>query len=254
MRNQRQRRIAIEAMLGAALLAAGQAWAGTAAGTVAHLNGPLLAKRADGTIKVLAQNSAVESGDTLVSEKNTYAQIRFVDNGEITLQPGTTFRIDNFVYEPEKPESDSAAFSLVAGGVRSVTGLLGKRNHDRFSLTTPDASIGVRGTTFIVQYAPPSQNSGAGGSAIAGPQAPGKSLPPGLYVQVIDGLIVLNNKSGSQGFQAGQFGFVASNVQPPVVVPSNPGLQFTPPPVFNAGPGLTGANGSLPARLDCVVR
>jgi hypothetical protein len=137
------------------LLAGGSAWAAQVVGVVAHLSGPLLDRKADGSVKVLGLKSEVENGDTLVSEKNTYAQIRFVDNSEITLRPGTTFRIENFSYDAGKPDADSAAFNLVKGGLRSITGLLGKRNKEKFSLKTPTATIGIRGTTFIAQYVPP---------------------------------------------------------------------------------------------------
>jgi hypothetical protein len=137
------------------LLAGGSAWAAQVVGVVAHLSGPLLDRKLDGSVKVLGLKSEVENGDTLVSEKNTYAQIRFVDNSEITLKPGTTFRIENFSYDAGKPDGDSAAFNLVKGGLRSITGLLGKRNKEKFSLKTPTATIGIRGTTFIAQYVPP---------------------------------------------------------------------------------------------------
>jgi hypothetical protein len=139
----------------ALLLAGGSAWAAQVVGVVAHVSGPLLDRKLDGSVKVLGLKSEVENGDTLVSEKNTYAQIRFVDNSEITLKPGTTFRIENFSYDAGKPDGDSAAFSLVKGGLRSITGLLGKRNKEKFSLKTPSATIGIRGTTFVAQYVPP---------------------------------------------------------------------------------------------------
>jgi filamentous hemagglutinin family protein len=55
---------------------------------------------------------------------------------------------------------------------------------------------------------------------------------PGLYVQVLDGMIHVTNGGGAQNFSAGQFGFTPSFQQPPVILPTNPGMQFTPPPVF----------------------
>jgi len=115
MKNLRPNCTAIEALArtlvcAVLLLAGGAAWAGQVVGVVAHLSGPLMDRKADGTVKVLAPKSEVESGDTLVSEKNTYAQIRFIDNSEITLRPGTTFKIENFAYDAEKPDGDSAAF------------------------------------------------------------------------------------------------------------------------------------------------
>ncbi|MGI4719039.1 MAG: FecR family protein [Janthinobacterium lividum] len=243
------RRGAWSALLFAALLVFGNAaWAAQVAGVVARLSGPLLAKKADGSVKVLGLKSEVESGDTLVSEKNTYAQIRFVDNSEITLRPGTTFKIENFAYDQGKPEADQASYSLVKGGLRSITGLMGKRNKEKFSLKTPNATIGIRGTTFIAQYVVPD------------PAQAAPVLAPGLHVSVSEGAIVVTNNGGALGFQAGQFGYVPTLHQPPVIVPADPGLQFVPPPAFDAGPGAGGPPaGPGPGEgqgsaVDCVVR
>lgn len=80
-------------------------------------------------------------------------------------------------------------------------------------------------------------------------------LPPGLYVQVIDGLVTLSNRGGTQNFAAGQFGFTPTPVQAPIVVPKNPGIQFTPPPAFSAPPTVTGsASAPKPNAVDCEVR
>lgn len=402
MKNQRQKLTAIKGILFAALLTfGGAAWA-QVVGVVAHLSGPLIAKKANGAVKVLAAKSEVENGDTLVSEKNTYAQIKFIDHGEITLRPNTTFKIENFAYDAGKPENDSAKFDLVKGGLRSITGLLGKRNKEKFEMKTPSATIGIRGTTFVATYVPPSKptandmrinpnpsilqtndpgkvaspgtgtidrspdggvpglntggkvssgsqpgnpsgsatpggtvpptagtgagsagqggqspsnvassaigsvqsllNGGAGGKpgaqpagtqeflndinnftreqmenarangaippgtgtappagplALGGAQPPGTPvLPPGLHLQVTDGAIIVTNSGGSLGFQAGQFGYVPSVNQPPVIVPSNPGIQFVPPPSFNSGSGgPTASNGPGQGQAtDCIVR
>lgn len=254
MKNQQQKCTATKsgawhALLFAALLVFGNgAWAAQVAGRVERLSGPLMAKKLDGSVKVLALKSEVESGDTLVSEKNTYAQIRFIDNSEITLRPGTTFKVENFAYDEARPEGDQASFNLVKGGLRSITGLMGKRNKEKFSLKTPNATIGIRGTTFIVQYI---------GSDVL-PSAAAPSLPPGLHVSVSDGAIVVTNPGGVQGFAAGQFGYVPSMTQPPVIVPTNPGIQFTPPPAFGngagAGPQTTPGGAPKSNTVDCEVR
>jgi hypothetical protein len=274
MKNLRPKRTATEALsralLGAVLLlAGGAAWAGAVVGVVAHLSGPLMDRKADGTVKALAAKSEVESGDTLVSEKNTYAQIRFIDHGEITLQPGTTFKIENFAYDAAKPEADSAAFSLLKGGLRSITGLLGKRNKEKFSLKTPAATIGIRGTTFIAQWVDvsgvvPPIPSAAGPAVnltprpVVNPAAdPRVNLAPGLYVAVLEGMIVVTNPGGALNFPAGQFGYTANGTVPPIVIPQNPGLKFAPPPSFSATPGGPLASQSAMAQhavVDCIVR
>jgi hypothetical protein len=75
-------------------------------------------------------------------------------------------------------------------------------------------------------------------------------LAPGLHVQVIDGLIKVSNPGGSLGFSAGQFGYVPNMNQPPVIVPKNPGIQFTPPPPFqpSSTPNASKTPGSAPGK------
>ncbi len=278
------------------LCASSLAMAAQVAGTVVNLSGPLLAKKADGTVKILSLKSEVEQGDTLVSEKGTYARIKFVDNSEVTLRPNTLFKIDNFSYDEAKPEGDSAFFTLLKGGLRSITGALGKRNREKVGINTPTATIGIRGTTFIVQYidsettdvgqlipaylpiaaledsllATSDVRTDAPAAFLPSPTvlrvpsmqlaqiAPGQGsgLAPGLYVHVIDGLIQLSNRGGVQQFAAGQFGFTGSVVQPPVIVPNNPGIQFNPPPAFQSstGPQSNSGTSSKPKTVDCEVR
>ena len=290
------------ALVLAGVLQAESVLAADMVGTVTDLSGSLLVRRADGTVKVLAAKSEVDQGDTLVSEKDTYARIKFIDNGEITLRPNTQFKIDNFTYNAAKPENDNAFFTLVKGGLRSITGLLGKRNKERFGLNTPTATIGIRGTIFIAEYVQPAGSDVASyeASSMAGldaslldsytaknvvrTDAPRDFLPksvyrpwqksaglqlaqnipdgssgegrnPGLYVQVLDGMIHVSNGGGAQNFTAGQFGFTPGFQQPPVILPSNPGIQFSPPPSFSTTTGTSGAStASKPGGVDCVVR
>jgi hypothetical protein len=275
---QSRKRTAIKGLLLAALLAAGMpAWAAQVAGTISNLSGALLARKADGSVKVLGLKSEVEQGDTLVSEKGTYALIRLIDGSTITLKPNTTFKIEAFAYAADKPAEDSASFSLVKGGLRSITGLLGKRNKEKFELKTPTATIGIRGTTFDVDYVEETAESvaarqdylmastaGLGDSmpvkplqlAQSAPRTPAPgALAPGLYVHVIDGLINLSNKGGVQAFGAGQFGFTPSFSQPPVVLPRNPGLLFSPPATFSTPLSDSKTTSALkPNAVDCEVR
>ncbi|MES2130689.1 MAG: FecR family protein [Pseudomonadota bacterium] len=256
----------------------GLALAAQVVGSITNLSGPLMAKKADGVVKVLALRSEVEQGDTLVSEKNTYAQVKFIDNSEITLRPNSSFKVDNFSFDAGKPDGDNASFTLVKGGLRSVTGLLGKRNKEKFALKTPSATIGIRGTTFIVEWVEPTpeavamltawreaSTASSDLMALAGavplqlaqntaPQGPNVGLAPGLYVHVIDGIINLSNKGGSQTFSAGQFGFTPTPIQPPVLVPKNPGILFTPPQAFQSSSGSKTGTSSAAKAVDCEVR
>ncbi|WP_373988299.1 FecR domain-containing protein [Duganella sp. BuS-21] len=284
--NQLKNSTAIKALMLLALFwMAGASWAAQVAGTVVQLSGPLLAKKADGAVRILSMKSEIESGDTLVTEKNTYAMVKFIDNSEITLKPSTTFKVENFSFDAGKPDGDNASFNLVKGGLRSVTGLLGKRNKEKFAMKTPSATIGIRGTTFIVDWIEPTEQAVAVAAAareawmMASTAALGDSypvqplmlaqaniplaipggpapLPPGLYVHVIDGLINVANPSGNLNFAPGQFGFTPSFKQPPVMLPSNPGIPFTLPSTFSSTTAASGSGASKSKSndVDCEVR
>jgi FecR-like protein len=202
------------------------------AGEVTHVSGAVMAQKADGQSRILTVKSKVEEGDVVATADNSYARVKFTDGTEAVLRPASQVKIDQFNFEEQKPQADGMILSLLKGGFRSVTGLLGKRNPANMRVATPSATIGIRGTTFQADIIPP---AGGGGG--------GAGLAPGLYVQVLDGVINLSNKGGSQNFSAGQFGFTPNFNQPPVIIPVNPGIQFTPPPSFLGPSGQAGGIG-----------
>lgn len=91
----------------------------------------------------------------------------------------------------------------------------------------------------------------AASAQVAPPSAP---RAPGLYVQVLDGLIHVTNPAGTTSFAAGQFGFTPSQVKPPVVLPVNPGIRFTPPPSFVPVSGNPSTSPAKSNTVDCEVR
>ncbi len=120
-----------------------------AIGKIGYMNGTLVAQRMDGTMKVLAPKSDVFAGDLLVTAKNSYAQVKMNDGTLMTLRPNSNLRIEGFQFREEAPEADSAVFRLLKGGLRTLTGLIGKRgNTDAYRMRTATATIGIRGTDF----------------------------------------------------------------------------------------------------------
>ena len=277
---------AISLFVSALLLWTTMVFAGQAA-TVTHVSGPLAVHKAGGIIKAISINSKIDEGDTVVTEKRTYARLKFEDGSEVTLKPGTQFKVEKFSYDQGKPKEDSATYNLIKGGLRTITGQVGKRgNQDSYQMKTPTATIGIRGTIYLAEYVPEPESKVSENSRIllaaldsrqisplatvtdgtpVGYQIPlllaqsapsgGAGLSPGLYVHVIDGMINLSNKGGAQSFSAGQFGYTPSIVKPPVIVPNNPGIQFKAPPALStAPPSSSGSGSSKPSASDCEVR
>jgi hypothetical protein len=110
------------------------------AGQITHLSGTLSAKRADGSSKLLAVKSEVLEGDTLSTEAETFARIKFSDGGEVVMRPGTQLKIENYNYVAGKPESDNVVMNMFKGGLRAVTGLVGKRNREKVTFQTETAT------------------------------------------------------------------------------------------------------------------
>lgn len=127
------------------------AWA-AGAGMVTHLGGVLNVTRADGSKKLLSIRSEVHQGDTLRTEKDTYARIRFTDGGEVVLRPETIFKIERYRYSPVPVDAKQDGFMmrLMKGGLRAVTGMIGKRDQSRVKMRAGTATIGIRGTHWGV--------------------------------------------------------------------------------------------------------
>ena len=97
--------------------------------------------------------------DTLVTDKDSEAQIIFTDNSTMTFRPDTKLYINEYNYEPKaqqkKSEKKSAGkyiLDLVTGGFRTVTGMVAKENPNDYAVNTPVATIGVRGTEYSLVY------------------------------------------------------------------------------------------------------
>ncbi len=219
-----------------------------AAGIVTHVSGPLAAVNSAGVSRAIAIGSKVAEGDTVITEKRTYARLKFDDGGEVTLKPGSQFRIDKYNFDQKNPQKDSATFNLVKGGLRTITGQIGKRgNKESYEMKTPTATIGIRGTIYDAHFC---QGSSCG------------NIPPGLYVAVTNGTVVVTNFEGNRvslPVMQGQFVYVQSTVSPPVILPSRPDIQFNPPPSVGSSPstppsGTGGQSGPAPGGSDCLVR
>ena len=191
-----------------------------AQGTVQFLSGTLSVQRADGSVRLLSEKSEVKVGDVVTSERDSYAQLRFTDGGQITLRPNTQVKVESYAYNEAEPQKDSFAMALLKGGLRAVTGLVGKRgNRDAYRFQTATATVGIRGTDFVAIVIP------AGGAS--GPA-------PGTYVTVTEGAVGIIAGGAELLVGAGQTGFGPGGL-PARLIPPPPNLpKVDPPPSFGA--------------------
>lgn len=166
--------------------------------------GKVIAVAGDATVQrqgqdiSLAIGTVVESGDLFKVGEPGNVQIRFNDEAIVALRSNSQLRVDNYVFA-NKPDTDTSVLSLLKGGMRTITGLIGRVSRSNYSVKTQTSTIGIRGTHFsLVQCDNDCRN--ADGSVAAN----------GTFGGVTDGRIAVANDAGEREFGKSEFFFVAN--------------------------------------------
>ncbi|MFP5305877.1 MAG: hypothetical protein ACLGI7_08645, partial [Gammaproteobacteria bacterium] len=102
-----------------------------------------------------------------------------------------------------QPPQQQAVFRLLKGGFRAVSGLIGKADPEEYRVSTPVATIGIRGTDYWVIFC---DAACASDPALAGSLPEGTSGLSGVLVGVISGGVFSLNADGERAdVQADQY-------------------------------------------------
>ncbi|MDP1773660.1 MAG: FecR domain-containing protein [Methylobacter sp.] len=93
----------------------------------------------------LSLGNAVYNSDSISSEQESYALLLFPDGQKITLKASSEMDIKQYNYQI-KDKKDQVLLRLATGGLRALTGSIGKADHGAYTLDTPVATIGIRGS------------------------------------------------------------------------------------------------------------
>ncbi len=171
-------------------VAADEAAAESMAARVVYTRGSATAARQDGEVRNLAKDSNVFEGDTVNTGPGSYVRLRYDDGATMLLRPSTRLEVAQYRNTGD-PDTESALLNLVKGGFRTVTGAIGSTNRDSYSVRTPVATIGIRGTDYSVLWC-----QGCAG------------VDDGLYLKVDDGATALDSGQGALDIGTGQNSFV----------------------------------------------
>ena len=153
-------------------------------GRVEAIDGLVEAIRVDGTTITLAEGDDIFQGDTVVTGKGAAIGITFVDDTIFSLGEDGRMVIDEMVYDPASQEGTFNA-NLVQGVFTFVSGEIAKTGVDAMTVTTPVATIGIRGTKVAGRAA----QEGADNTISLLPE----TLPDGTQVV---GQLAVSNQSG----------------------------------------------------------
>jgi hypothetical protein len=140
-----------KAFLAAIISAAFPLGVNAAAGKVEFASGGASVKSIDGSIKILVKGMDINAGDTILTESGR-AQVKFTDGGYMSFQPNTQFKVEDYQFDGKQDGTEKGFYSLIKGGLRAVTGLVGKQNKTNYRVATPVATIGIRGTYFLAEF------------------------------------------------------------------------------------------------------
>src|SRR5687768_9080260 len=171
----------------AALLAAasGGAWAQApqAAGRFVSVTGEVEVVGRDGARRNAERGGDIREGDTIVTGASALAQARMSDGGLISVRADSEFKLEQFGYKGRDDRNASFVVSILKGGFRTITGLIAQVNRSGYRISTPSATIGVRGTHFEVVHVLP--------------QIASQQLPAGTYNRVFEGITTVQNPGGT---------------------------------------------------------
>ena len=93
---------------------------------------------------VIYANELVRTGTT------GKAELLFADRTNLSIAPVTEIRLDKFVYDPNGGRGNVVVVATT-GAFRFITGV---QAHESYEIKTPFATMGVRGTEFLVLITP----------------------------------------------------------------------------------------------------
>ena len=102
-----------------------------------------------GTALPLRTGDEVRQGDTVSTGANSSAVLKFDDGQVAALTSNSRMTITSYRYDPAT-EAGNVFLSLVGGGMRAITGLIGRRTPTQVAYRASTATIGIRGTDCVV--------------------------------------------------------------------------------------------------------
>jgi len=202
-------------------------------GSILFTIGKVSVQRAGQTLP-LQKGDQLQAGDLVMTGPKGRVQIRMIDKSRVALRPGTRYKVEALVPPAEEQnagvttsdQGEKALIDLLQGGFRTITGSVGKNKPENYQVRTPVATIGIRGTEYLVQLCIREDADPCINACFIPPDG---HVDPGdkqweLYVGVLSGGVSLTNSAGSLTVAPGEYGCVPSPTQAPVLLARPPKL------------------------------
>lgn len=105
-----------------------------------------------GAKKAITVKDTIQVNDIVSTDAHGKVQIIFHDDTLVAIGNNSSVTISAFVFGGAQKPSFST--QMAQGVARFVTGKVVEQNREGFSVKTPNATVGIRGTTFAVEISP----------------------------------------------------------------------------------------------------
>lgn len=120
------------------------------AGFVKSVRGNVQLLNGAGAARTASPGDALGAVDRIVTGPDSSAAVVLRDDTTLVVGPSSRLDLKEFHFDGTTREG-GILLSLLRGSMRMITGLIGKTNPDAVRVETQTATIGIRGTDFIVQ-------------------------------------------------------------------------------------------------------
>ena len=174
----------------------------------------------DGDVRVTSPGAAahavkvgdsVNQGDVVTTGRDAEAHLRMEDTSYLALRQMSSLRIEKF--RADGGDDDTSVLRLLSGGIRAVSGWIGRYKPRDVLLHTPSITIGIRGTDHETRVIPEGSSEGE----------------PGTYDRVYAGETVIKSAEGEVTVTKDKAGFHPLRARRARLLASVPGF-FRPGP------------------------
>jgi hypothetical protein len=171
----------------------------------------------------LQLGSPIFEQDRILTQSESYAILLFRDSSKVTVQPHSEFLISEYRYEVGG-KNNRSLLKLLSGGIRALTGMIGKENRKNYQVSTPVATIGIRGTGFDLACQGDCIGEEFDMNTTEIPEGLNQTKPDGLYSYVWQHAITLHNEAGSFDLEENHAIYIANAKSSPIALPQIPDL------------------------------